>query len=59
MHQRADVEILSTWEVWRAQKRHKSWPRATQYSSLLSALQTSQVLNISTCAQLKHELNVL
>ena len=29
------------------------------YSSLLSALQTSQVLNISTYAQLQHELIVL
>ena len=28
-------------------------------SSLLSALQTSQVLNISTYAQLKHEVIVL
>ena len=28
-------------------------------SSLLSALQTSQVLNISTYAQLQHELIVL
>ena len=28
-------------------------------SSLLSALQTSQVLNISTYAELKHELIVL
>ena len=32
---------------------------AESTSSLLSALQTSQVLNISTYAQLKHELIVL
>ena len=51
MRQRAYVEILSTREVWRARKRHTS--------SLLSALQTSQVLNISTYAQLTHELIVL
>ena len=38
MGQRAYVEILSTREVWRAQKRHKSSLRQTQYSSLLSAL---------------------
>ena len=31
------VEILSTWEAWRAQKRHKSC------SSLLSALQKSDL----------------
>ena len=46
----AYVELLSTREVWRARKRCKS---------LLSALQTSQVLNISTYAQLTHELIVL
>ena len=46
---RVYVEILSTQEVWRARKRR----------SLMSALQTSQVLNISTHAQLKHELIVL
>ena len=55
MRQRAYVEILSTREVWRAGKRHKSCARR----SLLSALQTSQVLNISTYAQLTHELIVL
>ena len=32
---------------------------AESNSSLLSALQTSQVLNISTYAQMKHELIVL
>ena len=32
---------------------------AKSNSSLLSALQTSQVFNISTYAQLKHELVVL
>ena len=32
---------------------------AESNSSLLSAVQTSQVLNISTYAQLKHELTVL
>ena len=55
MSQRAHVEILSTREVWRAQSR-KRLKRAN--SSLFSALQTSQVLNISTYAQLKHELIV-
>ena len=56
MRQSAYVEILSTREVWRArsQKRLKS-----ANSVLLSALQTSQVLNISKHAQLKHELIVL
>ena len=54
MRQRTYVEILSTREVWRARKRRKSWN-----SNLLSALQISQVLKISTYAQLKHELIVL
>ena len=54
MRQRAYVEILSTREVWRA----RNAPRAT-LASLLSALQTSQELNISTYAQLQHELIVL
>ena len=48
MRQRAHVEMLSTREVWRARN-----------SSLLGALQTSQVLNILTYAQLQHELIVL
>ena len=56
MRQRAYVEILNTREVWRARKRRKC---ASCNSSLLSALQTSQVLNISTYAQLQHELIVL
>ena len=43
------------WEVWRARKRHKSCSRRSN-SSFLSALHTSQVLNISTYAQQKHEL---
>ena len=45
---------LGTWEVWRAQKRLKELLEA-QLLSLFRALQTSQVLNISTYAQLKHE----
>ena len=49
MCQRGYVEILITREVWRARKRR----------SLMSALQTSQVLNISTHAQMQHELIVL
>ena len=53
MCQRGYVEIWITKEVWRARKRR----------SLISALQTSQVLNISThtqlTAELKHELIVL
>ena len=48
MRQRAFVEILSMLEVWRAWKRR-----------LLIAFQTSQVLNISTYGQLKHELILL
>ena len=48
MRQCAYVEILSTLEVWRARKRQ-----------LLIALQTSEVLNISTYGQLKHELILL
>ena len=60
MRQRAYVEILSMQEVWRARKRCKSARGAAECnSSLLSALQTSQVLNISTYAQLMHELIVL
>ena len=61
MRQRAYVEILSTWELWRALKRlelHEAAPRATLIR-LFRALQTSQVLNISTYAQLQHELIVL
>ena len=57
MRQRAYVEILSTQEVWRTRKRPRSC--ASSNSSLLSALQTLQVLNVSTYAQLKHELIVL
>ena len=58
MHQRAYVEILSTRE------EHERGVRVARgaaecNSSLLSALQTSQVLNISTYAQLTHELIVL
>ena len=44
MRQRAYSEILSTREVWRVRKRRKC---ALCNSSFLSALQTSQVLNIS------------
>ena len=49
--------ILSTWHlgtVWRSRKRLKGLLEA-QLLSLFRALQTSQVLNISTYAQLKHE----
>ena len=60
MRQRAYVEILSTRKVWRARKRRKScWGAAESNSSLLSVLQSFQVLNISTYAQLKDELIVL
>ena len=45
---------LGTWEVWRARKRLKELLEA-QLLSLFRALQTSQVINISTYAQLKHE----
>ena len=38
---------------------HERGVRVQSKSSLLSAHQTSQVLNISTYAQLKHELVVL
>ena len=55
MRQHTYVEILSTREVWRAQKRRKC---GSSNSSLLSAFQTSQVLNISTWALLKHEIIV-
>ena len=37
-------------------KSTRQWKTTLSNSSLLSALQTSQVLNISTYAQLKHEL---
>ena len=52
MHQRVYVEMLSTREVWRARKRRKSYTKSN--SSLLSALQTSQVLNISKNARLEN-----
>ena len=57
----AYVETLSTREVWRARNRRKSCSRRCleQLASLLSALQTSQGLNISTYALLYHELIVL
>ena len=57
----AYVEILGTREVWRARNRRKSCSKHSleQLASPLSDLQTSQVLNISTCALLKHELTVL
>ena len=48
----AYVEILSTWEVWRALKMIEllsAAPRATL--RLFRALQTSRVLNISTYAR--------
>ena len=61
MRQRAYVEILNTREVWRARQKGVRAARgaAESNSSLLSALQTSQVLNILTYTQLKHELIVL
>ena len=52
MRQREYVEILTililTREVWTARKRYNT--------SLLSALQTSQELNILTYTQLQNEL---
>ena len=60
MRQRAYVEILSSREVWRARKSIRVARGAAECnSSLLSAPQTSQVLNISTYAPLTHELIVL
>ena len=56
MRHRASIEIL------RARGKlgeHERGVSAESNSSLLNALQTSQVLNISTCTQLKHELIVL
>ena len=59
MRQRAYVEIL----IWARGKfgEHERGVRgaAESNSRLLSALQTFQVLNISTYAQLQHELIVL
>ena len=52
MRQRASIEILRAREKLGEHERGVS---AESNSSLLNALQTSQVLNISTCAQLKHE----
>ena len=46
MRQRAYVEILSTWEVWRALKRLE-----LHSARLFRALQTSRVPNISTYAR--------
>ena len=57
IRQRAYVEMLSTRKVWRARKQRKSC--VSSNPSLLSALKTSQGLNISTYAQLKHELIIL
>ena len=56
MRQRAYVKILSTRKFG---KQEKGVRVAESYSSLLSALQTSQVLNISIYALLKHEIIVL
>ena len=56
MRQREYVKILST----RKFGKHERGVRvAESYSSLLSALQTSQVLNISIHALMKHETIVL
>ena len=53
----AYFEILGAREVWRARKRRKSCSRRSlgQLPSLLSDLQTSQVLNISTYDILLHQ----
>ena len=53
-----NCSCVSTREVWRV-RIIVSQGAAESNCSLLSTLQTSQVLNISTCAQLKHELIVL
>ena len=55
-HASTNVAILSTWEVWRALKRLEL--HEAQLLRLFRALQTSRVLNISTYAQLQHELIV-
>ena len=60
MRQREYVEILSMREVWRARERLRvARGAAESNSSLLSALQTSQGLNILTYTELKHEVIVL
>ena len=53
MHQRAYVEKDTKRGV------RVAWGAAECNSSLLSALQTSQVLNILTYAQLTHELIIV
>ena len=61
MRQRAYVEILRTRGKFGEHERGVRLARGVDEtnSSLLNALQTSQVLNISTYAQLKLELIVL
>ena len=61
MRQRAYVEIIWARGKFGEHERGVRVARgaAESNSSLLSALQTSQVLNISTYAQLQHELIVL
>ena len=60
MRQRAYVEILSRGEFGEHERGVRvAGGAAESNSSLLSAPQTSQVLNISTYALLKHELIVL
>ena len=61
MRQRAYVEVLSTRGKFGEHERGVRLARGVDEtnSSLLNALQTSQVLNISTYAQLKLELIVL
>ena len=56
MRQHAYVEVL---QHAGSLKEHERGVRVQSNSSLLSAHQTSQVLNISAYAQLKHELIVL
>ena len=61
VRQRASIEILRARGKLGEHERGVRVARgaAECNSSLLSALQTSQVLNISTYAQLQHELIVL
>ena len=60
MRQRAYVEILSTRKFGEHERGVTvALGCALSNSSLLSALQTFQVLNISTYPQLKHERIVL
>ena len=59
MRQRTYVEILSTRDIEHERSVRVARGAAESNSSLLNALQTSQVLNISTYALVKHELIVL